>query len=201
MGWADRVWTIADVMVEDVVTVAPDTPYKRLVELLWTHGISGLPVMDAEGALVGIISESDLLRRDPDRPEVASSLMTSPVVTVRPEAGLEEAAAIMRSRALKRLPVVDADGRLVGIVSRADLLKVFLRSEDTLEWDLAEVLQRYLGTSPDVHSEVEAGVVTLSGPVESPEQAERVTAAVRAVAGVVAVRSELAWPLPVSSEA
>ncbi|HET7338850.1 MAG TPA: CBS domain-containing protein [Candidatus Dormibacteraeota bacterium] len=196
MNSADKVWKIADVMVEDVVTVAPNEPYHRLVEQLWIHGISGLPVVDDAGSLVGMVSESDLLRHQGNRPELARDLMTTPVVTVQDSAGLGDAAATMLSRGLKRLPVVDAGGKLVGIVSRADLLKVFLRSEETLAWDVAEIVQRQLGLSSQVTFTIADAVVHLDGTVASREQADSLTAAVRRLAGVVAVEDRLKAPVP-----
>lgn len=198
MNAADKVWTVADVMVEDVVSVSPATPYRRLVELLWTHGISGLPVVDEAGVLVGIVSESDLLRHQEgdveagaDRAEVAGDVMTAPVVTVRAAAELPEAAHLMRGRGLKRLPVLDEEGRLAGIVSRADLLKVFLRSEETLEWDVQELVRRHLGAAPGVQARIQDGVVSLEGGVASAEEAKRLVQGVRRLAGVVAVRDGL----------
>jgi CBS-domain-containing membrane protein len=204
MSGADKVWTVLDVMVEDVVTVTPETPYRQLVELLWTYGISGLPVVK-NGGLVGIVSESDLLARQESGVPVATTsgsgrefaadVMTAPVVTVAPEASLTE--RLMRQRGLKRLPVVDADSKLVGIVSRADLLKVFLRSEDTLLWDAEDVLRRCLVQPGTVTISTRDGVVRLTGAVDSSKAAEKIQAAVQKLAGVVSVESELTWPAAV----
>lgn len=208
---ADKVWTVADVMVEDVVTVGADTPYRRLVELLWTFGISGLPVADTDGRVVGIVSESDLTKHQ-ERPVgvrrpkgdvslesalVAKDLMSAPAVTISADATLSEAARLMRERNLKRLPVVDGNGDLVGIVSRADLLKVFLRSEETLSWDIDEVLRRSLVVPGNVRATSSEGVIRVTGSVESAEQAERIEAALGKLAGVVAVENELTWPAAV----
>ncbi len=196
MNWADKVWKIEDVMVEDVVTVTPATPYRQLVELLWIHGISGLPVVDDAGTLLGIVSESDLLRKDETGEQTAAGLMTAPVVTTSPSSELSEAAATMRSQSLKRLPVVDTGGKLVGIVSRADLLKVFLRSGETLEWDVAELVRRYLGEGSEVRASVADGVVSLTGPVPAPEAAERLLSSVRGLSGVVSVEDRLVIAAP-----
>jgi CBS domain-containing protein len=206
MSGADKVWTVLDVMVEDVVTVTPETPYRHLIELLWTYGISGLPVVK-KGGLVGIVSESDLLARQESGVPVVTTLgagresaadvMTAPVVTVAPEASLTEAARLMRQRGLKRLPVVDADSKLVGIVSRADLLKVFLRSEDTLLWDAEDVLRRCLVKPGTVTISTRDGVVRLTGTVDSSKAAEKIQAAMQKLAGVVSVESELTWPATV----
>ena len=207
----DKVWTVADVMVEEVVTVTADTPYRRLIELLWTYGISGLPVVDAGGHVVGIVSESDLLKHE-EKPLrgrslkhdaslesalVAADLMTVPVVTIGPEASLSAAARTMRERNLKRLPVLDMSGALVGIISRADLLKVFLRSEETLAWDIDEVLRRCLAVPGTVKAANSAGVIRVTGSVASAEEAERIGIALGNLAGVVTVENELTWPVAV----
>lgn len=204
----DKVWTVADVMVEDVVTVTADTPYRHLVELLWTYGISGLPVVGAEGAVVGMVSESDLLRyqEDPAGPRrsvpdaslesalVAGDVMSAPAVTIGPDATLTEAARVMRERNLKRLPVLNGAGVLVGIISRADLLKVFLRSEETLAWDIDEVLRRALVAPGAVTAASREGVVRVTGRVESQGQAARIESGLKRLPGVVAVESDLSWP-------
>ena len=212
----DKVWTVEDVMVEDVVTVATDTPYRRLVELLWTYGISGLPVVGAGGNLVGIVSESDLLRHEenPIGPRrsgrggaslesalVAEDLMSAPVATISPDATLTEAARLMCERNLKRLPVLNKGGKVVGIISRADLLKVFLRSGETLSWDIDEVLRRSFIVHGNVKAESSEGVIRVTGSVESEDQAARIEASLKKLAGVVAVDNGLTWPGAVPLEA
>ncbi len=139
--------TVGDVMTRQVVTVRPDTPMRELVEDLVNRRFRAVPVVDEEGRVVGIVTNGDLVRRGGlpvrlellqtfDTPALHAQLarlaephrevrevMTSPVVTVRPEIDVRQAAALMIRRRLKRLPVVDEAGRLVGIVSRVDLLR------------------------------------------------------------------------------
>ena len=212
MSSAEKVWTVADVMIEDVVSVSPSTSYKRLVDLLWINEVSALPVVDERGVLVGIVTESDLLVRaqfDPtiharagsgrtNKSElfrkletastlVAADVMTSPAVTVRPEATLTDTARMMRSRHLRRLPVLDRAGALVGMVSQVDLLKVFFRSEETVEWDVRDLLRRHLGSEAAVKVRVADGVVHLDGLAPASPETDRVVAVVDALPGVVAV--------------
>ncbi len=135
--------TVRDVMTRQVVTVDRSTPYKEVVRILLEHRISAVPVLDTAGRVDGIVSEADLVEKETlraDEPrEVwqpparrshrsydrahalsAGTLMTSPAVTVAPGAGLATAARLMRGHAVKRLPVIDSRGRLVGIVTRSD---------------------------------------------------------------------------------
>jgi CBS domain-containing protein len=226
MKVAEQAWTVEDVMVEDVVTVTPSTPFKVLVEKLWSRGVSGLPVVDEAGRPVGIVSESDLLAKQehgagpeamqwarhlsrvaadqgPDAAEAAlmelskaigrtaADVMTSPVVTIGLDASLTEAATLMHRRGLKRLPVVDARGRLAGIVSRADLLKAFLRSDETIEADARAVLRAVLSDPEAVSVAVVDGIVTLTGDVASQPEAEAVVTRVEALPGVIGVQDHL----------
>ena len=230
MKAVERDWTVADVMVEDVVTVQPDTPYKVLVEKLWLQGVSGLPVIDSQGKLVGIVSEADLMSKQEHgggakameimrglsllAPEVlsadagalltglskavgqtAADLMTSPVITIGPEATLTAAAAAMHKRNLKRLPVVGQDGRLAGIISRSDLLKVFLRSDESIEIDVKEALRADLGDPHGVTAKVVNGVVTLEGEVPSPIESETLVRHLDTLPGVVGVEARLSPPM------
>lgn len=138
--------TIEEAMTRDVITVGPTTPIHRAAQLMLEHGVSGLPVVDDDGRLVGIISEGDLILRQKRRREgpwwrrffedgeqlareyrkaigtTVGDVMTSPVVSISPAWGIEMAATILQNRGIRRLPVVH-DGQLVGIVSRADLIK------------------------------------------------------------------------------
>jgi CBS-domain-containing membrane protein len=209
-------WNVATVMTTDVVTVGPGTVYKEVVERLRDHRVSAVPVVDAERRVIGVVSEADLLLKEerPDRPRGgplvhphgdaaraearnAAALMTSPAVTVGPEATLTEAARLMHRRHVKRLPVVDAEGRLVGIVSRADLIQVFLRSDDSIATEVREdVLRHALAVDPEtVTIGVEDGVVRLHGQVETKSLTSMAARLVRAVEGVVAVENRLSWKL------
>ncbi|HEV2218174.1 MAG TPA: CBS domain-containing protein [Candidatus Dormibacteraeota bacterium] len=208
MSESEKIWTVADVMIEDVVSVSPGTPFKRLVDLLWVNEVSALPVVDEAGVLKGIVTESDMLVRaefKPGRPTgaghkaaiysklqtasplTAADVMTSPVVTVRPEDTLTDTARLMRGRRLRRLPVLDRAGALVGMVSQVDLLKVFFRSEETVEWDVRDVLKRRLPNADGVKVRVADGVVQLEGLAPASPETDRLVAAVDSLPGVVAV--------------
>jgi CBS-domain-containing membrane protein len=209
-------WNVASLMTTDVVTVGPDTVYKEVVERLHDRRVSAVPVVDAERRVIGVVSEADLLLKEekPDnRPGAtllrphgdaaraqalnAAALMTSPAVTVGPEATLTEAARLMHRRRVKRLPVVDADGRLIGIVSRADLIRVYLRSDEEIAMEIRdEVLLGDLAIDPAVVTvTVQEGVVRLEGQVETKSLAPITVRLVGAVQGVIAVENRLRWKL------
>lgn len=208
MSLADKVWTVRDVMVEDVVSVSPSTPFKRLVDLLWINELSALPVVDSGGVLVGIVTESDLLVRaefktgkvhgstrraqlleklETAAPLTAGDVMTAPVMSVRPEATLADTARLMRTKKLRRLPVLDKAGALVGMVSQVDLLKVFFRSEETVEWDVQDILRRHITNADAVKVRVVEGVVHLEGLATGSPDTDRLVAALDSLPGVVAV--------------
>jgi CBS domain-containing protein len=209
--------TVQDVMTREVVAVRGPTPFKELVRLLNEHRVTAVPVLDDAGqTVVGVVSESDLALKEvaplreahtpvfetaqhrDERAKAASltaaELMTAPAVTVGPEELVAAAARRMYDRDVKRLPVVDHSGALVGIVTRADLLKVFLRSDEELRF---EVLDHVIGDlrlpSGAVEVEVSDGVVRLAGRVPRRSQALAMEKLTGAVDGVVAVESELHW--------
>lgn len=210
--------TVQDVMTRDVVAVRGATPFKELVRLLNEHRITALPVLDDTGrVVVGVVSETDLALKEVaplreahtpvfettehrvERAKAASltaaDLMTTPAVTAGPDELVAAAARRMYDRAVKRLPVVDRGGALVGIVTRGDLLKVFLRSDDDLRFDVLDHVAGDLLRLPvgAVEVEVRDGIVRLAGRLPRRRQAvalERLTAAID---GVVAVESQLAW--------
>ena len=207
--------TVGSVMTQTIVTVTPETSFKDAVRLLRRRRVSGLPVVDAKGNLVGIVSEADLLnkveKRDPDaylvesRPhrldrarsaalDVASA-MTRDVTTVRPDFPVALAAREMHTRGFKRLPVVDEKGKLVGIVSRGDLLKVFLRTDRDLRSDIRRLVdsaQIRLG-GPGIKLTVSGGIVDLAGNLESKTRLEAIVRAISEIDGVVGVRSKVAF--------
>jgi len=207
-------WNVAAVMTTNAVTVSPGTVYKDVVECLRTRQVSAVPVVDSEDRVIGVVSEADLLLKE-ERPDggpggprlhrhgdvakaqalSAAALMTAPAVTVGPEATLTEAARLMHRKHVKRLPVVDADGRLLGIVSRADLLQPFLRSDESIRDEVrADVLQRTLSLDPaTVVVTVADGVVRLEGQVERKSLAPITARLVQAVEGVVAIENRLTW--------
>lgn len=207
--------TVAQVMTPTVVTVAPETSFKDAVRLLRRHHVSGLPVVDEHGTLIGMISEADLLnkveKRDPDSYVIESkrhrldraratamdvgSAMTVPVTTVRPDFPVALAAREMHTRGFKRLPVVDEEGKLVGIVSRADLLKVFLRTDRDLRAEVRTVLesaQRRMG-GRRLKARVSGGVVELDGAFEMKSRMDATARAVAGIDGVVGVNSRFTF--------
>ena len=204
-------WTVGDVMTQEVVTVNPKTDFKACVDLLRLKGVSALPVVDGDYVL-GIVSEHDLLLKEEIRdPRVslkrrelnqasgrtAGDVMTSPALCVGLNASIGETARLMHKRAVKRLPVLDARGRLVGIVSRQDLLKTFLRSDESIRREIQlDVLQKVPWIDHNsIEVEVDEGVVALAGQVETKSSSDLVTRLIGAVEGVVAVDAKLAFRL------
>ncbi|MGW5653891.1 CBS domain-containing protein [Streptomyces humi] len=206
--------TVGDVMTRSAVAVGRDAPFKDVVTLMDQWKVSALPVLEGDGRVIGIVSEADLLPKeefrdaDPDRfvqrdrladlakagGVTAGELMSAPAVTVHADATLAEAARIMVRRRVKRLPVVDGVGILEGIVSRADLLKVFLREDEELTEEVRrEVVDRLFPLAADhIRVEVAEGVVTLTGWIDGTELAPVAERLARAVEGVVDVRCRLA---------
>ena len=181
--WARRV---SDVMTTTVVTVDRITPYQEIDGLLTKHRISGMPVLKMGREVVGVVSETDLLaaedethrqarmassmgrrwhlRKQPHVRLTAGALMTSPAITIGPDATIPGAARLMNTQHISRLPVLDEDGKLVGIVGRRDLLSVFLRPDADVAHDARQVLDELSLADPkEVIAEVRHGVVTLTG--------------------------------------
>ncbi|MFF5497387.1 CBS domain-containing protein [Streptomyces aquilus] len=205
--------TVSDVMTRDVACVERGAAFKDIVRTMQDRKVSALPVVDGHGRIVGVVSEADLLPKeefrdsDPDRytqlrrladlakagSVTAGELMTSPALTVTPDVTLAQAARTMARARVKRLPVVDAEGRPTGIVSRADLLKVFLRSdEDIAEEVRREVVAYLFPTQEDaVRVEVRDGVVRLGGRVRDTSLVPVAARLVRAVEGVVDIEFRL----------
>ncbi|MFG2881433.1 CBS domain-containing protein [Streptomyces sp. NPDC048297] len=205
---------VSDVMTHTVAAVGRRAPFKEIVHMLQDWQISALPVLEGEGRVVGVISEADLLPKEElrDDPETgylqlrqpvdlakadaltAGDLMSSPAVTVQANATLAEAARTMAREGVKRLPVVDGTGLLEGIVSRADLLKVFLRDDEDIAEEVRREIVSYLFplSSPAVQVEVRDGVVTLSGRIRDTSLVPVAARLVRAVEGVVDVEFDLA---------
>ena len=205
---------VADVMVKSGESVREDMPFKQVARSLVEEDVSALPVVDVDGRVVGVVSEADLILRDesfgvPGLPgwtrrsireklhaSTARELMTAPAVTVKPETDLAEAARLMRKHAIKRAPVCDADGRLLGIVSRRDLLLEFTRTDDEIA-DEIDALWRDLSLpSNDPRFVVEDGVATIEGRLERRSQAKEIVLRVHEVPGIVDVRDRLTWDDP-----
>lgn len=209
-------YTVGDVMTRTVVAVAPDAQFMEIVAAMEQWKVTALPVVEGEGRVVGVVSEADLLAkevfrdRDPAlavqtrRTAVAAKaasvsakdLMTTPAVTVRAGARVPHAARVMARHQVKRLPVVDNDGILQGIVSRTDLLKVFLRPDDDIAAEVRRdvVDQLFPISARDIRVEVDDGVVTLTGTVRDSELIAIARRLAYAVEGVVDVACELTGP-------
>lgn len=210
---------VEHLMTKDVATVSPETPLKEVAAILSDRGISGLPVCDADGHVVGVVSEADILRKEqglsPGRSTVfdwlfgrsdedavkiaartAGEAMTSPAVTIGAGRPVSEAARMMVEQGVNRLPVVYG-GDLVGIVTRADLVRAFRRSDEEIEREIREdVLVNTLWIVPgQIEIAVEGGVVSLTGTLGTRTEAELAAAYVRRVPGVVDVHDELGWQI------
>jgi len=213
--------TVKDVMTTHVVSVTADASFRTMAAALREHRVSAFPVLDDDGKVIGVVSEADMLakealesepqgmpgmiagilrRREHEkaRGTTAGELMTSPPVTVHPDDTLERAARLMYTRKVKRLPVVDENGHLVGIIGRADLLIMFDRSDEDIRREiLDQVIRHDLHTDPAVFTvEVKEGIVTLEGVAETEEFGHEIVQQVRHVQGVVAVRDRLTYPHP-----
>jgi CBS domain-containing protein len=209
--------TVADVMTARVHVASPLAPFKLLVRLIEENRVSAIPIVDQTGLPVGIVSESDLLlkerrlelgssrdllhrnrRRDQmSKAEgtVASDLMTSPAITVPSDTSLGEAAHVMHERNVRRLIVVDDRGRIAGIVSRSDLLQVYLRSDEELRDEIVSRLipAVLLSLADAVGVEVSWNIATLSGEVDRKSDAEILTRLTKELDGVVAVVDQLRY--------
>lgn len=210
---------VRDVMTTSVVTVDRITPYKEIASLMAKHKVSALPVLMMGRRVAGVVSEADLLRLEDQRERsaramrhsrlswrghgkswghTAGELMTSPAITIHPDATIPAAARLMNQHHVKRLPVVDPSGTLIGIVSRRDLLSVFLRPDTDIAEDVRAVLTDILFVDPAILDvAVKGGVVTLSGHPGQLEQPDLIPVAVRLtwdIDGVVDVVDKLTVP-------
>jgi len=211
-----KLWRVDDVMTTDVVSVREDTPYHDVVNVLIGRRVSAVPVVDRFHHVVGVVSEADLLhkveadgqakprifespRRRNERAKAggrtAGDVMTSPALCVSPSVAVAAAARRMHQEQVKRLPVEDDLGRLVGIVTRSDLLKVHLRSDAAIRRDVAEeVFRQILAVEPGkVSVQTACGVVTLSGRTHFRSTADKALRLTRQVPGVVDVAGELSY--------
>ncbi|MFF2615675.1 CBS domain-containing protein [Kitasatospora xanthocidica] len=204
--------TVESVMTSPVVLVSPETGFREIVTLLSEYDITGVPVVDPEGRPLGVVSEADLLRTlaaqedpasllpapesaqaGPDGEVTAADLMTAQPVCTTPGTSVVAAARLMSRHGLKRLPVLDEEGRVVGMVSRGDLLRVFLREDMVIRREIVEeVLGRIDGVSPaEIGVEVTQGRVVLSGTVPEQHLVPIVLNLCRSVDGVVSVTDRL----------
>src|SRR5262245_14724128 len=211
-----EIMRVKDLMTTDVVSVPPETPLKEVGQILAELRISGIPVVDEQGRVLGVVSEADILlkeagpaqrrqgvlawltTREPDQAKLlartAAEAMTSPAITVQGDTPAHEAARTMTQRQINRLPVVDA-GMLIGIVTRADLVRAFSRTAEQIADEIRrDVIAETLLLPPDdVTVTVTGGEVTLAGRVQLKHDAEMLPRLVRRVAGVVGVQSTVTW--------
>ena len=216
---------VAEIMTRDVVCVPPDASVREVARLMLEHRISGVPVVDAERRVLGVVSEGDLLRRPEiatersergwlslfvsdetrardlikSRGGLAREVMTQPAICVAAEASLEEAVGAMERHGIKRLPVLE-QGKLAGLMTRADVVRAWLRQQTPQASDrdselrerVAERLRSLAWTqSARVNVEVDKGVVRLWGTVESTTQREAIVLAVSSLDGVSDVQAYL----------
>jgi len=210
--------TVREVMTTRVIWVKRDAPFKEIAAALREHRVSAFPVLDDQGKVIGVVSEADMLTKEAlaggydgmpgmitgllrhkeqekARGVTAGDLMTRPAVTVGADDTVHDAARIMYKHKVKRLPAIDAQGHLVGIVSRTDVLSVFSRSDDDIRKEISGevILDGYL-TDPDSFTvTVKDGVVTLTGVPETNELGHEIVRRVRHVQGVVAVHDHLSY--------
>ncbi|MFJ7779388.1 CBS domain-containing protein [Streptomyces yangpuensis] len=189
--------TVDDVMTGAAISVDTGAQFKDIVETMREWRISALPVLSADGRVAGVVSEADLLLKaqgmDESRAVTAGQLMTVPAVTVTKDATIAGAARLMARGHLKRLPVVDGDNHLVGVVSRGDLLKIYLRPDEDIGAELRELLTAYLlpTGSAEVYVHVANGIVYLRGTVPDSATRDMVVRVARTVPGVVDVTATL----------
>lgn len=206
---------VRDVMSTDVAVATTGTSLREILDLLNARRVSGLPVVDADGHVLGVVSQADILATTASRPttsEIADMLlgdprsnangiartadeaMSSPAEVIDESCPITEAAARMLGHGIKRLPVVRA-GKLVGIVTRSDLLRGFTRSDEEIACEVREeILGRLLSHSAmEVAVHVERGIVALCGQVDTRSEAEVIEGLVLRVPGVVSVRASIDW--------
>jgi CBS domain-containing protein len=210
---------VKDVMTTKVIWVERDTPFAAIAAALHQYRVSAFPVLDETGQVIGVVSESDLLSKlalgggedgmpgmisgilrqhemEKARAVTADDLMTSPAATISPDDTLEQAARLMYVRRVKRLPVVDADNHLVGIVSRADVLAVYDRPDVEIGEEIRNDIAVCESLADAVRFDVAVtdGVVTLTGRPRTREQGRDIVRRARHIVGVVAVRDRLDYP-------
>jgi len=209
---------VQDVMTTDVATTGPDAPLKEAAMELVRRRISGMPVVSGDLQVIGVVSEADILAKESDEPRGGGFLrwlvdpgdpwirarfdavtveeaMSTPAQTITPDRPIAEAATIMLDEGVNRLPVVDSGGKLVGLVSRGDLVRAFARPDDEILEDIEEdVIRRAMWLDPKtLDVTVTNGVVTLAGEVATAADAEIVPTLARKVPGVVSVNSSLTY--------
>jgi len=210
--------TVGDVMTRDVVSVAPEAPLKDAAAVLAEHRVSGVPVVNEDGRVLGVLSGADLLWKeiglctcdasligrvldraygDDARAEAktAGEAMSSPAITVTSDETVACAARLMVVHRVNRLPVVE-HGRLVGIVSRSDLVRAFNQSDEEIEREISLELLETAWIDPDAVSlVVTGGRVEVAGELENRSTVRLVEGLISRVPGVVSVDSTLTWQM------
>jgi CBS domain-containing protein len=212
-------YTVKDVMSTHVIAARKDASFKEMAEKLHEHRVSAFPVVDNDGKVIGVVSEADLLtkealdsgnagmpgmisgilqRKEEERAAglTAGDLMTHPAVTVQPDDSVEHAARLMYVRRVKRLPVTDTDGHLVGIISRADVLGVYSRPDEEIRKEICDevIPNGFLADPARFTVTVHEGIVTLEGKPDTAPLGRDIVDRARHVQGVVAVRDRLTYP-------
>jgi len=196
---------VVDLMTSDVITASPDTPIKAAARLMVRNKVSGLPIVDENTRVVGIITEADFLRLEVAREEAdnpqpverVEQVMNRSVLTINPDATVTEAARIMVVNDVNRLPVTDNTGKSLGIISRLDVVAAFTRPDEIIEDEIREdLLRRVLFVDPDdISVDVTNGVVTLSGEIGTRNEARLLAELARRLDGVVKVATDMTWRL------
>jgi CBS domain-containing protein len=208
--------TVKDVMSTHVIAVRQDAPYKEMAAMLRAQRVSAFPVLDDHNKVVGVVSESDLLTKEALEGTVsgvsqsmmsqreharagavtAAELMSTPPVTIGPDEPVTQAARLMYSRRVKRLPVTSDDGTLIGIVTRADVLSVYSRSDADIQREIIQdLIQGMFRCDPARFTvSVTDGIATIEGTAESTVVGRDIIESARHVEGVVAVRDRLGYP-------
>jgi CBS domain-containing protein len=206
--------TVKDVMTAPVVAVRENASFKEIVSRMRDSRVSAFPVVDREGKVIGVVSEADMLNKEADEAGpgtfasmlrfrdhekaagvTAADLMTSPAATIGPDEAVVDAARLMRDRRIKRLPVTNATGHLIGVISRADVLGVFLRPDETIRYEVLEEIVRsaFLVRSQPFGVVVHDGIVTLTGCPENDQAGHDLVERLRHIEGVVTVRDKLSY--------
>jgi CBS domain-containing protein len=208
--------TVKDVMSTHVIAVRQNASYKDMAAMLHEQRVSAFPVLDDHNKVIGVVSESDLLTKEALEGTVpgmlqsmvsqreharasavtAAELMTKPPVTIGPDEPVTQAARLMYSRRLKRLPVTSDDGTLIGIVTRADVLSVYSRPDADIQREIIQdlIVAMFAGDPARFTVTVADGIVTIEGAPETDLVGRDIIDAARHVEGVVAVRDRLSYP-------
>ena len=200
-------WRVRDVMRTDPVTVQRDTPAQEIARLMSHHRVSAVPVITGVSKVVGVVSEADLLQSKTDRHQfpgarshsgdTAADLMTAPAITIQPDAPLAAAARLMHQHQIRLLPVVSPEEKLLGVVSRRNLLSIFLRPDEEIADEVSGELSDLLVVDPDlVAVSAHDGTVTLAGQVASEESRHAAIRVAGDVDGVACVIDQLTVAAP-----